>query len=332
MFLLFISGTEISKIPGLSAAGANVELIQYTALADADVLRYGVPKIIDAVPVDPEGRPTPALITRAACLESGFPSLVVRAGTWLPPLPPYCELGGSVGRNARFEPAVPDAAEIFERAFDLGRSLGAATEGPLVLAESIPGGTSTALLLLNAFGYEGMVSSASAQNPIQLKEQLWRDASTRSGIGFGDGKGRGLEVVAQMGDPMQAAVAGFVMGVPSAREIVLAGGSQMLAVAALLKDLGLHRLPLIATTRYVVEDKSACFNQYAASIGLPVWSAQLDFSKSPHKGLADYEQGYVKEGVGAGGSVWYAERLGVSVERIVRRTEQLYADLMGLKS
>ena len=99
MFILIVGGTELGTIPGLSAAGSNPEAVAYTAPADAEVLWKGKPQIIDALPVDPEGHPTPALISRAAYLEAGFPVLIVRAGTLLPPTVPYVETAASPGRD-----------------------------------------------------------------------------------------------------------------------------------------------------------------------------------------------------------------------------------------
>ena len=107
-------------------------------------------------------------------------------------------------------------------------------------------------------------------------------------------------------------------------DIVLAGGTQMLAVAALLRQAGYDKPLLVATTTYVVRDKYAHFLDLAKQVQVEIYSAPLDFSQSPYSGLADYEKGYVKEGVGAGGAVWYAEQLGVSPDRVVRKTEQLY--------
>jgi hypothetical protein len=40
MFYLFIGSTALSKVPGVSAAGANPELTAYTTPADADLIRY----------------------------------------------------------------------------------------------------------------------------------------------------------------------------------------------------------------------------------------------------------------------------------------------------
>jgi len=328
LFFLFIGGTEICKVPGLSAAGANPAAIPFTSPADADLLWWGRPRVIDVVPVDPQGHPTPGIITRAARLEADFPVGIVRGGSFMPPACPYWDIGTEPGADPRVEPAVPRAERIFEAARTMAESVGRLT-GRFVLGESVPGGTTTAMLLLRALGRGAKVSSAGPVNPESLKETVWREAAERAGIGYGGLAGRGLTAVRELGDPMQAAVAGFAAGLPASAEVVLAGGTQMLAVAALIRDLGIDRPLLVATTRYVAEDPTADFASTAAALGVRTYAAPLSFAESPFPGLSDYEKGYVKEGVGAGGAVWYAQALGVPVERIVRRTEELYAEMTG---
>ncbi len=60
----------------------------------------------------------------------------------------------------------------------------------------------------------------------------------------------------------------------------------------------------IATTRYVVEDKSANFIQLTTNLGVPVVyvADPPGFGKSSMKGLHRYETGTIKEGAGAGGA------------------------------
>jgi uncharacterized protein (TIGR00303 family) len=329
MFYLFIGSTALSKVPGLSTAGAKAEITPYTAPADADLIRFGRSGVSQGLPVDPQGHPSPAVVTRAAVLEAGIPLTVVQAGSWIAPSAPYVETGALPAEDPRFGPAVADARGIMESAAELGRN--AVPEGkPFVMAaESVPGGTTTALLVLRALGYREMVSSAGPENPVDLKESIWNDAARRLGIGIGDLAEEPVRAIAELGDPMQAAVAGFVTALPPETEVVLAGGTQMLAVAALIRALGGRRLPLVATTKYVQGDRRADFSALARAIGVETWAAPLDFSRSPHRGLAEYEKGYVKEGVGAGGAVYYAERLGVAVERVIERTNALYGDMMG---
>jgi uncharacterized protein (TIGR00303 family) len=252
---------------------------------------------------------------------------VLRTGSIKPPYPPYVEFNTPIGTDPRFGPAVPDAAAIMEQAA-LCASL---VEGKksVMIAESTPGGTTTALLILRALGYNQMVSSAGPQNPIPLKEKVWQESAKRLGIGMGGLAHDPRRALTELGDTMQAAVCGLAMALPEETELILAGGTQMLAIAALMRAFGSKRRPLVATTKYVANDKSSGFTQLAETLEVPTWKAQLDFSASPYQGLRDYEKGFVKEGVGAGGAVLLAERAGVSVERVVEETNTLYKEMTG---
>lgn len=323
MFVLFISETALSRIPGLSAAGSNLEALPYTAPADSDMLFYDRPKVVDQVPLDPFGHPTPAIVTRAAVIEGGFPVISVRVGTSVAPCSPFIDFNIPPGRDIRVESAVANPHEIEQKAKDMASSM-VFDSNPIVIAESIPGGTTTALTLLRSLGYEGMVSSAGPVNPLSTKESIWNDVCSRLNIGIGGLKGEGIKAAAEVGDPMQIAAASFVAAMPKDREVVLAGGTQMMAVAALIRDMGDTRPLLVATTKYIIDDKSGCFEQYAKMLGVKTYAAPLDFSRSRYKGLADYENGFVKEGVGMGGAVWYAIQKGSSIEKITKRTEELY--------
>ena len=331
MFFLFISNTDIARVPGLSAAGANVDVLPYTSPADADVIRFGRPLSIGGFPMDPDGHPTPAIITRAAVTAADIPVCVVRAGSMTPPSPPYVELCSSPGGDPRITASVGEVKKIFYRAVSLAGNF-TKSEGRVMLAESIPGGTTTALLVLRALGYDCMVSSASSVNPIELKESIWRDASARLGIERGGLRDDPLRAISELGDPMQAAVLGFIIGSEKRTEVVLAGGTQMLAVAACLRAMGCDREITVATTKYVVNDETTSFSELARLLGVDTYSAALDFSDSPHRGLLDYEKGFVKEGVGAGGSVMYASWLGVGTGEVVARTNELYREIVELSA
>jgi NaMN:DMB phosphoribosyltransferase len=104
---------------------------------------------------------------------------------------------------------------------------------------------------------------------------------------------------------MMPSVAGIASGVvTSGGKVMLAGGTQMSAVAAILNSL---RLPFynvsIGTTCYVTED---CFSNLvdlvtSISTDIPIYSCNLHLAESAKPGLQAFAKGYVKEGVGAGG-------------------------------
>lgn len=330
MFIVFIGETEISRIPGISAAGANVSVLPYTGPSDADTLFYDKPRVADMIPLDPQGHPSPVLTTKAALLEANIPYMVARVGSTIAPTAPFVQLSSEISKDSRFGKAVTDKDEIIIRSTAFAKSIAPGLDR-VVLGESVPGGTTTALLLLRALGYDGTVSSAGPENPLAIKEQVWKDVCARLNIERGGLKGKGYEAAAEVGDSMQIAVAAFVRALPKRIDVTLAGGTQMLAVAALLRDLGEDRPLTVATTKYVYEDPTGCVKLYGKALNVKLFSAPLDFSKSRFKGLSEYELGFIKEGVGMGGAVMYAMQKGVTIVRLTEKTEELYEQMAGDK-
>ncbi len=299
-----ISHTETSEIPGLTVAGANPELVKYTAPADSEFLYYGRCKCIAGVPATPDGKPTPALITRAALKSAGIPLLVVEAGTKVKPSIPCIPLGIRPGKNITREDAMtmPDVEKTFDYCSMVGRELAKASD-LVVVGESIPGGTTTALAVLSALGIDARfkVSSSMPENPHQLKNQVVASALQRAG-----GIRSAFEAVSLVGDPMMPAVAGIASGVMDAgSKVLLAGGTQMTAILAILKDMGSRMDNIcIGTTTYVARDPSSDLEGLARSISpdVPVFSCDLHLDQSKKPGLQAFARGFVKEGVGAGGA------------------------------
>jgi hypothetical protein len=124
-----------------------------------------------------------------------------------------------------------------------------------------------------------------------------------------------LAVLAAVGDPMQALAAGLVLGAAGAdRPVLLAGGSQMAAVWALALALcppsrrpALARQVAIGTTAWVAAEASSDLPLLLQRLGARwqldplAFAAGLRFHRCRSARLRDYEAGYVKEGVGAGG-------------------------------
>jgi uncharacterized protein (TIGR00303 family) len=176
-----------------------------------------------------------------------------------------------------------------------------------VIGESIPGGTTTALCVLRALGYNANVSSSFAANPTALKEKVVREAMYGASITPGSLRDDPMRAVKLFGDPMMPCVVGLTEGfLNSGKEVLLAGGTQMGAVAAILKELNLSDDVVLATTKYVFDDASARFIELIEALEIDAFSAYPDFSKSSIGALQKYEQGEVKEGVGAGGAMTLA--------------------------
>ncbi|MGL4378694.1 MAG: TIGR00303 family protein, partial [Microcoleaceae cyanobacterium] len=117
--------------------------------------------------------------------------------------------------------------------------------------------------------------------------------------------------------------------------VMLAGGTQMLAVYALMNAIA-HYLDImydktkivVGTTRWVAEDPTGDTIGLAREIGtVPLIATQLNFSESRYPQLQAYEKGFVKEGVGAGGCAiaaslmenWHQTQLLHAIEKLAER-------------
>ncbi|MGI0038053.1 MAG: nicotinate mononucleotide-dependent phosphoribosyltransferase CobT [Nitrososphaera sp.] len=332
VFVCAISYTATSEIPGLTVAGANRALIKYTSPADAEFLYYGKCKCIDAIPATPDGKPTPALITRTALRKGHIPTFVVDAGAKIKPLVPFFSLGLQPGGNISSENAMDVSAA--RQALQLGGLLGnelAGLSDLVVIGESIPGGTTTALAVLMALGIDAKfkVSSSMPDNPHALKNKVVASALSRSGIKPGS-MNPPIEAVALLGDPMIPSVAGIAMGALAAGcKVMLAGGTQMAAVLLVLKLLGTRLRDLcIGTTSYVFNDKTSDLAGLVNEIstGVPILSCDLHLDESVKPGLRAFSQGFVKEGVGAGGASLAAmlKLNGLTGRKLMKSVEKEY--------
>lgn len=321
LFLCIISNTDTGKIPGISAAGTSPELTDYTPGADAELVETNKIITMPELPEAPGGSPTPAIVTKAALNLTGIPSLFVASGLRKKPAIPYVELGGAGGNDIRLRSAVPDAKALYENAALLGKKL-ARLSDCVFIGESIAGGTTTALAVLKALGYNVNVSSSFASNPTELKVRVVEEAMKRAGVTDGSLKKDPLRAVSELGDPMMPAALGLMRGLLGTK-VVLAGGTQMAAVLAMGKAMQIEGDISIATTKYIVEDKSASFREIVESTGRPYYYSDpgLEMSKIPPVQI--YAQGYVKEGVGMGGAALLAGIYGVSREKLVEETDRV---------
>ncbi|MDO9540578.1 MAG: TIGR00303 family protein [Methanocalculus sp.] len=309
IFTSILANTALSKVPGISGAGSSPDKTIYTPTLDAELIVNGEITSMPIRPNTPTGCPTPATITRAMMQLCGLTPLFINAGLEYTPTIPTFDLYGQAGGDPRKGDAVPDAKSLFQRGKQLGTLLSTLSD-MLVIGECIPGGTTTALCVLRGLGYSARVSSSFADNPHPRKDEI-ADAVIQQL------KERGitdtLGVVTAAGDPMIPAAAGMANGFSG--EVILAGGTQMLAVAAVIKGLGMC-LPKIATTIYVHDDASANFRETAEAIGISPVYVDPEFGALGHYGLARYCIGEVKEGMGAGGAMYLAAAMGHSPSEI----------------
>ena len=309
LFCGILTNTLLSTVPGLSGAGPNPEGTLMVPNLDAELIIQGRITSCDATPNTPSGCPTPASITRSMKELAGFPVLFINAGLVHRPTVPSLDLNIMPGGDPRDGPSVPDVERIYYWGQWVGRFL-SVTYDTLVIGECVPGGTTTALCLLRTLGYDAYVSSAAVSSPSRLKEEIYSSVADRiSGIEISDP----ISAIRETGDPMMAVASGIISTYTG--KVYLAGGTQMLAVAAVVKGLSIQP-PDVITTIYVYNDPDANCSEIAEQIGVSLTVVDPDFGAIGHSGLVRYCIGEVKEGMGAGGAIFLAHLMGHDLVQI----------------
>lgn len=320
-FALVGGTTETASIPGISAAGGNPELMAVTPTADVEIVERGEPISTDAIPVSPTGCPTPALLTRAVRDLVDLDLAVIDAGMARPPAIETTVVADQPGGDIRSAMPVPEAEDIWERARTVGRDLSA----PLTIGETIPGGTTTALGVCRALGVDIGVSSSLPENPLERKHRIVSGGLDASDLSPGDLAGAPREALRYQGDPVLAGVAGLAEGALSTgASVTLAGGTQMLAVVALLDHAGVEDSIEVATTRYVADDPATDIHRVGERFDVRVTVTDPEFEQCDHLALARFANGEGKEGVGMGGAIAIAQERGHSMKAVRETAIQRY--------
>jgi uncharacterized protein (TIGR00303 family) len=320
--LVLVAGTtRTAGIEGISAAGADPETMVHTPSADAEVVEYGRPVRAPVVPVSPAGTATPAVVTRAVREELGFDVTVVDGGLAEPTAAGTVTVGARPGSDIREQDPVPTGPGAFAAAREFGRAI---PDDEVFVAETIPGGTTTALGVLTALGEPASVSSSLSDNPVERKREVVAAGLDASCLRPGGAAGHPRQAVRRMGDPVLATAAGFALGArESGTAVTLAGGTQMLAVAALLRHAGAEGTLSLATTQFVAADPSADLDTLAATLGVDVTATDPGFRAVDHPAVEGYPAGEAKEGVGMGGALALADRAALPVSRVRDRVVEL---------
>jgi uncharacterized protein (TIGR00303 family) len=307
VFTCTVGNTMTSTIPGISDAGDTPELTLFTPAADAEMLVLGKTVCMTGIPINPGGIPTPATLTMAALQLSNMPLYIVNGGTKIRPNLPCIEVGGTYGESILTGKAVKNVRECFENGKIFGDMI-SKTHDFVVISESCAGGTTTALAVMMAMGVvkENLVSSSSPNNPKELKTKTVNDALAAAGIKKGDLAKDPLKAIECVGDPMMPANVGMLIGAAKRVPVIVGGGTQMAAViaAAVAIDPSIVGNVIQGTTRWLVNDPNSDISKIMASVhkDVPIAYVNMDYSESPYEGLQAYEWGYIKEGVGCGGS------------------------------
>ncbi|MFA5220769.1 MAG: TIGR00303 family protein [Methanoregula sp.] len=309
LFCGILGNTLISTVPGISGAGPTPEKTLLTPILDAEFITCGEITSLPFKPNTPTGCPTPATITRSMMELTGITPLFINAGLRHPPTVPCLDVLGQVGGDPRYGDAVPAVDGLYMRGRIAGKFLSSVSD-LLVLGECVPGGTTTALCVLRALGCHAAVSSSFANNPVNLKEEICDQVLSRI---KNEHVTKPLDILRVTGDPMMPVAVGIADSY--AGTLVLAGGTQMLAVCGVIKAMK-ARMPIIATTAYVRDDPTANVQEIVHQVGVTVYYVDPAFGDLGHAGLARYCIGEVKEGMGAGGSMFLAYLMGHSPDKI----------------
>ncbi|HEY9704043.1 MAG TPA: TIGR00303 family protein [Allocoleopsis sp.] len=338
-FTCILGFTHTGLIPGISAAGKTPEDRKYTAIADAEFLYYG-DQTLSKYPLPPlTGGVSPVYISRSAIANLSLPLYIFNAGLLQSPNIPHIDLKGLPAQCLTTGKSLPIhiVKHLFNQGLEWGEKLGKKLKNSyLIISECVVGGTTTALAVLTALGIDakGKINSS---HPNCNHNQKWELVQTalknfsHTSLNNPDP----LEIIAAMGDPMQIVAAGRTITASRYCGVLLAGGTQMLAVYALIqsitKQYELWWQPeqvVIGTTRWVAEDFTGDTIGLTKAIGLTgktpiLLGTKLNFSTSHYPQLQIYEQGYVKEGVGAGGSAIAAHLLDWNQTQLIAAIETL---------
>jgi len=328
-FLLSLSNTKTAEIPGITQAGIP-GLIHLTPTLDAEYLCTGEVRSLGSIAETPKGVPTPALLTRAVHLLHPFREIeMVELGLEISPKLEHFKRHsfGITPSDSISEGANILAEDVFEKGVAFAQNLTIQSDY-IILAESVPAGTTTALATALALGYDAQdkFSSSFKNAPSGIKQSVVDQALSR--IGENDDL---FTILSKVGDNMLIFNAGLLLGLQNRDiPIVLAGGTQMACVLLVVNrilqmmegELDSSKIAL-CTTKWVAEDPNSDIKALLEMNDFPIsaYYADFDFSLSNHPALKLYDEGEAKEGVGAGGALMYGLLNGITKEAITRKVE-----------
>ncbi len=329
-FMLAMSNTATANIEGISQAGIP-GMLHLTPVLDAEFVATGKVASMPNIAETPKGVPTPALLTRAVHLLYPYAHVeFLDLGLEIQPKGADLNIhhfdispSASIAKGANI-----DAKEVFEKGLAFGKTY-MCKDDYLILAESVPSGTTTATATALALGYDAkeLFSSSFKNVPNNIREETISKA-----LALLEDKTDIFDILGLVSDNMLIFNAGFILGVNGRFPIVLAGGTQMACVLLIINSIlnsssfisnySLKELAL-CTTKWVAEDKNSDIKALLEMLDFPInaYYADFDFSLSEHPALKLYDEGEAKEGVGAGGALVYGYLNDLSQELITRKVE-----------
>ncbi len=328
-FLLSASVTKTCEIPNISQAGIPGKLY-LTPTLDAEFLCTKEVRSLDDIAKTPKGVPTPALITRAVHELNPFSNIeILNLGLDILPQVNYFKTHAFAIKpsNRIDDGAKINAMEIFQKGVEFATNY-ESKDDYIILAESVPSGTTTANATALALGYksEGYFSSSFKNNPNDIKKLAIEKAL--SNIEKDDDV---FTKLSSISDNMLIFNAGFVLGSTSKDlKVVLAGGTQMATVLLVVNSI-LESMQgeinssniALCTTKWINEDENSNIKALLEQVSFPVnaYASDFDFKESNHPALKLYDEGEAKEGVGCGAALCYASINGINKKELTSKIE-----------
>ena len=301
-FMLALSNTKTANIEGITQAGIP-GMIHLTPTLDSEFLCIGDVRSLDNIAETPKGVPTPALISRGIHLLSPYGRIeLLDLGLEVKPKVSYFKLhdfeiepSDNIAKGAKIE-----AQEIFQKGVNFGQSYQCKDEY-IILGESVPSGTTTAMATALGLGYrvEKCFSSSFKEVPDTIRENTLKLALSNI-----ENRNDIFATLGKVGDNMLIFNAGFILGLNNRVPLVLAGGTQMacvlLVVDKILQLMGgtieTSNLAL-CTTKWVAEDKNSNIQTLLTlpRFSINAYYADFDFSLTQHPALKLYDEGEAKE-------------------------------------
>ena len=330
-FLLALSNTKTINIEGITQAGVK-GYIHLTPTLDAEFVCLGEIRSLSDIPKTNKGVPTPALMTRAVHTLRPFKNIeILDLGLEVTPKIDYFKQhkfnippSDSIDKGANI-----NAKEVFQKGLEFGQNY-TPNSDYIILAESVPSGTTTAYATAKALGYrvDGLFSSSFKSVPNSIKENTVEKALKN--ITLNDDI---FDILGKVSDNMLIFNSGFILGLNGRVPLILAGGTQFAGVLLIVNkileymqgEMNSKNLALI-TTKWVAEDENSNLKALLEMLNFNINSYYLDFdfSKATNPILKLYDKGEAKEGVGAGASLVYGALNGITNKQIISKVEEFF--------
>ncbi len=328
-FLLSASVTKTCEIPNISQAGIPGKLF-LTPTLDAEFLCLKEVRSLEDIAQTPKGVPTPALITRAVHELKPFSNIeILDLGLDVKPKIDYFKTHSfDIEPSLRIDDGAKiDAMAVFQAGVFFASNY-EISDDYIILAESVPSGTTSANASAKALGYscDSYFSSSFKNNPSDIKNKTIEGALKR--IKPDDDV---FTKLSNVSDNMLIFNAGFILGSTSKDlKVILAGGTQMATVLLLVNSI-LESMQgeinssniALCTTKWISEDENSNIKALLEQLSFPInaYASDFDFTESAHPALKLYDQGEAKEGVGCGAALCYAAINSIDKTELTKKIE-----------